>query len=219
VTPVRALYVLILVMALSGCEQAMQDMYDQPKSLPYDKSKLFEDGMSARHPPDGSVIARKGILAGTSSGRQGMAPGFSEVPPVLPRLKSYGDVSVSEPPGTLPAKPPVSAALLRRGKERFEIFCAPCHSVLGDGDGPVVRRGFPAPPSYHTDRLRQAPDSYFYQVITRGYGMMYPYASRVAPRDRWAIIAYIRALQLSQHAPVGQLPPEAKRKLNGGADG
>ncbi|MGA9420817.1 MAG: cytochrome c, partial [Rhodanobacteraceae bacterium] len=100
---------------------------------------------------------------------------------------------------------PVTPQLLARGRERFDIYCAPCHSRVGDGDGMIARRGFPAPPSYHAQRLRKAPDSHFYDVISNGYGVMYPYADRVAPDDRWAIVAYIRALQVSQHAPASEL--------------
>lgn len=98
--------------------------------------------------------------------------------------------------------PPLTLALLQRGQERFRIDCTPCHSELGDGHGMIVQRGFPAPPSYHIDRLREAPTQHFYDVITHGYGAMYSFAGRVAPADRWAIAAYIRALQLSQHPPA-----------------
>jgi mono/diheme cytochrome c family protein len=108
---------------------------------------------------------------------------------------------------------PVTLALLHRGQERFNIDCAPCHGRSGNGDGMIVKRGFPAPPSYHSARLRQAPDSHFYEVITHGYGVMYPYADRVAPLDRWAIAAYIRALQLSQHAPVDRLDAQDRQRL------
>ena len=104
--------------------------------------------------------------------------------------------------GEQPAKPPpVTMALLRRGQQRFRIDCTPCHSELGDGHGMVVHRGFPSPPSYHIDRLRNAPTQHFYDVMTHGYGAMYSFAGRVSPSDRWAIAAYIRALQLSQHPP------------------
>jgi mono/diheme cytochrome c family protein len=102
--------------------------------------------------------------------------------------------------------PPLTLALLQRGQERFRIHCTPCHSELGDGNGMVVQRGFPHPPSYHIDRLREAPTQHFYDVMTNGYGAMYSFASRVAPDDRWAIAGYIRALQLSQHASAGDLP-------------
>ena len=98
--------------------------------------------------------------------------------------------------------PPLTLALLQRGQQRFRIDCTPCHSELGDGHGMIVQRGFPAPPSYHIDRLRQAPTQHFYDVMTNGFGAMYSFAGRVSPRDRWAIAAYIRALQLSQHPPA-----------------
>lgn len=102
--------------------------------------------------------------------------------------------------------PPASDALLARGRERFDIHCAPCHGLAGDGDGVIVAHGFPAPPSYHIDRLLAAPAQHFYDVVSRGYGVMYSYADRVAPHDRWAIAAYIRALQLSRRATVAQAP-------------
>jgi mono/diheme cytochrome c family protein len=110
--------------------------------------------------------------------------------------------------------PPVTRALLVRGQERYQIYCLPCHSPLGDGDGPIVRRGFPHPPSYHEQRLRDAPDRHFFDVITNGYGIMYSYADRVSPQDRWAIVAYIRALQLSQRAQYASLPPALQSKVD-----
>jgi len=111
------------------------------------------------------------------------------------------------------APPPVTLALLERGQQRFRIYCTPCHSELGDGHGMIVQRGFPPPPSYHIDRLRAAPVEHFYDVITHGYGAMYSYANRVQPADRWAIAAYIRALQLSQHASIDDVPTDQRGKL------
>lgn len=111
------------------------------------------------------------------------------------------------------APPPVTLALLERGQQRFRIYCTPCHSELGDGHGMIVQRGFPPPPSYHIDRLRAAPVEHFYDVITHGYGAMYSYANRVQPDDRWAIAAYIRALQLSQHASIDDVPADQRGKL------
>jgi mono/diheme cytochrome c family protein len=115
-----------------------------------------------------------------------------------------------EPP---PPPPPVTLALLQRGQERFNIYCSPCHGRVGDGHGMIVQRGFPAPPSYFIDRLLAAPSQHFYDVITNGYGAMYSYADRVTPQDRWAIVAYIRALQASQHAAIAQLSPSEKAEL------
>lgn len=115
------------------------------------------------------------------------------------------------------AMPPRTAALLARGRDRFDIFCAPCHSVTGDGDGMIVRRGFPRPPSFHTDALRAATDEHLYDVITHGYGAMYSYATRVDPGDRAAIVAYVRALQLSQHATLADVPADARTRLEGAA--
>jgi len=116
----------------------------------------------------------------------------------------------AEPP---PPPPPVTLALLQRGQQRFDIYCAPCHGRVGDGHGMIVERGFPAPPSYFIDRLLAAPSQHFYDVITNGYGAMFSYADRVAPEDRWAIAAYIRALQASQHAALAQLSPDEKAAL------
>lgn len=109
--------------------------------------------------------------------------------------------------------PPVTLALLTRGQERFRIYCTPCHSELGDGNGMIVQRGFPPPPSYHTDRLRQASVQHFYDVITNGYGVMYSYANRVQPADRWAIAAYIRALQRSQDSQIADVPANERGAL------
>ena len=106
--------------------------------------------------------------------------------------------------------PPVTAALLARGRERFGIFCSPCHGLAGDGDGIIVAHGFPAPPSYHIDRLLAAPAQHFYDVISHGYGVMFAYDDRVPPHDRWAIAAYIRALQLSRRAKVAEVPDAAE---------
>jgi len=106
-----------------------------------------------------------------------------------------------------PRPPSLTLALLERGRDRFQIYCTPCHSELGDGNGMVVQRGFPNPPSYLEERLIKAPTQHFYDVMTHGYGAMYSFAGRLAPSDRWAIAAYIRALQLSQHAPAADLPP------------
>lgn len=110
-------------------------------------------------------------------------------------------------------KPVLSAELLARGRERFGIFCSPCHGAGGDGTGMVVQRGMPRPTSYHDDRLRSAEDQYFFDVITNGHGAMYSYAARVPPADRWAIVAYIRALQLSRQASLDDVPADERARL------
>jgi len=195
---VKALLPLLLAagLALAGCERMVRSMYDQPRLGPGDASPLFPDGKASRPPPPGSVAHGGGDLAATSSGRRGQQE---------PAARAAAEAATTFPPPT--------RALLLRGQQRFDIYCLPCHSRVGDGDGPVVRRGFPRPPSYHQPRLREAPDRHFFDVITHGHGVMVSYADRVAPEDRWAIVAYIRALQLSQHAPVGQLPDALQARL------
>ncbi|MCS0493992.1 cytochrome c [Ancylobacter sp. MQZ15Z-1] len=130
-----------------------------------------------------------------------------------------GTVARDEPArqAALDQRPAMSAGLLARGRERFGIYCTPCHGYAGYGGGTVPTRGFPRPPSLHEARLREAPSSYFVDVITHGHGVMYSYADRVSPADRWAIAAYIRALQLSQNAPLASLTPDERRRLGGGS--
>jgi mono/diheme cytochrome c family protein len=121
------------------------------------------------------------------------------------------DGAVAE--GAAAAPPPeVSPVLLARGRERFGIYCAPCHGLAGDADGIIVAHGFPKPSSLHSEKLLAAPAQHFYDVITRGDGVMYSYSDRVEPHDRWAIVAYIRALQLSRRAMVAEVP-EARDML------
>ena len=112
---------------------------------------------------------------------------------------------------------PVTKEVIERGQERFNIYCAPCHDRLGNGDGMIVRRGYRHPPSYHIDRLRQVPNGYIFDVITNGFGAMPDYAAQIPPRDRWAIVAYIRALQLSQNASINDVPAGSPRRNSGGA--
>ena len=184
-----ALVLLLPLCLLVGCEKGMQNMYQQSRYDTYAPSPLWEDGGAARPPVSGTEISARGPFAVSSSGRAGYQ---------LAQRWDRDAYATTNPY-------PISMALLERGHERFDIYCAPCHGPLGDGDGYIVRRGFPAPPSYHIERLRNAPDRHFVDVMTHGYGLMYPYADRIWPNDRWAIVAYIRALQLSQHAPANTL--------------
>ena len=186
-------------LSLAACEKQMQDMYDQPRYKPLAASPLFDDGGASRPPVPGSVVHARGDFSATSSGHLGTE-----------RAEQWAR---DERAATNPY--PVTLELLKHGQAEFTIYCSPCHSPVGDGDGFIVRRGFPSPPSYHIDRLRSAPDRHFFDVITHGYGVMYSYADRVAPADRWAIVAYIRALQLSQHVPAGNLQGDDRARVEG----
>lgn len=206
-----------LALAGTGCEKAMQDMYDQPRYDPLEPSRLFPDGASARVPVAGTLPTRQGRLAEASGGRRGERPSAPEAQGTLfPILSAPAEGGQDSPFGLAgPRDIPLAltAETYRRGRERYEIFCTPCHGLLGDGDGMVAQRGFPAPPSFHTDRLRGAPDRHFYAVATQGYGAMYAYADRLNQQDRWAVVAYIRALQLSQHARVQDLAAGDRQRL------
>lgn len=168
-----------------GCRYLKQDMADQPKNLPLSPSAFFEDGRSER------PIVENTVAHGSTSEDTLFVPKESNVFPL-----------------------PVNQELLERGQSRYKIFCTPCHGLQGDGDGMIAMRGMKHPPSYHQDRLRQATNGYLYDVITNGFGAMYGYSAQIPPRDRWAIIAYIRALQLSRNAKVSDLPAELREKLN-----
>lgn len=125
-----------------------------------------------------------------------------------------GTVARGDPsPADIGTRPAMSLALLRRGRDRYAIFCTPCHDQAGYGRGTVPSRGFPSPPSFHTARLRDLPSAHIVDTITHGHGVMYSYADRVPPADRWAIAAYIRALQLSQDAPVAMLSGDERARL------
>jgi mono/diheme cytochrome c family protein len=153
-------------------------------------------------------------------GANAPAPAFADgsaAQPLPAGTVSQGDAEFDKASAN---PPPVDLALLHRGKERFEIFCAPCHGFEGDGDGAIVRRGFPRPPSYYEPALMAAPAHRFFDTITNGFGVMYSYGSRVPPHDRWAIAAYIRALQQSRsaslaEAPEAAAPPDGARAAGG----
>ena len=173
---------------LTACRQ---DMHVQPRYKALDPSTFFDDGRSARPVVPGTVARDQ--LRTDEAFYTGKLNG----------------VEVA----TFPM--PISRADLERGRERYNIYCTPCHDRLGNGQGMIVQRGFPPPPSYHTDRLRQAPVGHFFSVMTNGYGTMYSYASRITPEDRWKIAAYIRVLQLSQAAKISDLSDEDRRQLQG----
>ena len=178
-----------LALAGNGCRQ---DMYNQPKYKPLRPDEFFADQTSARPLPPHTVP--RGHL--------------DEDTVFFTGKNDDGTLTASFPV-------PISADVLKRGQERYNIYCAVCHGAAGEGDGMIVRRGYPPPPSYHIDRLRNAPPGYLYTVITNGYGIMYSYASRVEPRDRWAIAAYIRALQLSRDGRLEDVPAEQRSTLEG----
>lgn len=169
-----------LLFVLAGCRE---DMQNQPRYKPLRKSDFYEDGMASRPLIPGTVA--RGELRADTYFYTGMMPN-GQVGDVMPF--------------------PVTQEVLERGRERYNIYCAPCHSRTGDGNGMIVQRGYRRPPSYHTQRLRTSPLGHFYDVITNGFGSMPDYATQVAPHDRWAIVAYIRALQLSQAAPRQLVP-------------
>jgi mono/diheme cytochrome c family protein len=202
----RAWWIAAAACALGACERGMHDMYDQPKYKPLTPSKLFDDGNSSRPQVAGTVPHSGGALAGSSSGRNDPIKALPPAGAAIGVDVQGRSLALDETAENGYANPlPITLPLVARGRDRYDVYCAPCHSRTGEGDGMIVRRGFPAPPSYHSERLRNAPDSHFFQVISNGYGVMYPYADRITAEDRWAIVAYIRALQLSQHAPAAQL--------------
>ena len=168
-------------------------MYDQPKYEPYERSEFFQDNKSARLPVPGTVA------------RSQNQPNAA---------LQTGQVN-GQPVDALPM--PVTRALLQRGQDRYNIFCSVCHGLAGYGDGEIVQRGFSPPPNVHTEQLRNLPNGKMFDVITNGYGAMYPYGDRVTPEDRWAIIAYIRALQLSQNATINDVPADQRANIQGAA--
>jgi mono/diheme cytochrome c family protein len=175
--------------ALIVCSACRQDMHDQPKYVPLRESSFFGDVRSARPLVEGTV-----------------ARGHLREDTLLYTGKVGKDDATLFPFA-------VDARVMARGRERFDIHCSPCHGRTGQGDGMVVRRGYRRPPSYHQDRLRDAPVGHFFDVITNGFGAMPDYASQIKAEDRWAIVAYVRALQLSEHASVTDIPPGERDKI------
>jgi len=177
--PLSLLLLAWCLPALAGCRQ---DMHNQPKYRPLRASDFFEDGSSARPLVEGTIA--RGTLQTDAAFFTGKA----------------GAMLVNELPF------PVTAEVIDRGQQRFNIYCTPCHGTTGVGDGMVVQRGYPQPPSFHIDRLRNIEAGYFFDVMTNGFGRMPDYRAQITPRDRWNIIAYIRALQLAQHAAPSDVP-------------
>ena len=177
------------VLVLLTCAACRQDMHDQPKFTAYKPSDFFADRRSARPLVEGTI-----------------AQGHLNEDELL-----YTGRVAGQPATVFPFA--IDDAAMRRGRERYDIFCSPCHGLTGEGDGMVVQRGYRRPPSFHIDRLRQAAPGHVYDVITNGFGAMPDYAAQIPVRDRWAIAAYMRALQLSQNASVAQLPPDAQGRL------
>jgi mono/diheme cytochrome c family protein len=202
---------------LSGCSR--QDMHDQPKYKPLRGSTFFEDSLSARPIVPGTVA--RGYLKDDLhlyTGRQTSASPKAMPLGTPPGMDAKSPVAVQGPifVDTFPF--PVTREVLERGRERFDIFCSVCHGRLGTGEGMVVRRGFRQPPSYHIDRLKEARVGHFFDVITNGFGAMPDYAAQIHVRDRWAIVAYIRALQLSQNVALGDVPAEGRSQLGIGRE-
>ena len=182
----RALIVLLMLVTAVSCRQKMSN---QPRYDPLEPSSFFQDGMSARPRIPGTV-----------------ARGELVTDPVL----ETGRINGADIDG-FPF--PVTKQVLDRGQERFDIYCSECHGRTGDGNGMIPSRGYRRPPSFHTDTLRAAKTGHFFDVMTNGFGAMPPYKTMVPARDRWAIVAYIRALQLSQHAPLADVPAQERAKL------
>ncbi len=176
---------------LTACRQ---DMHDQPRYEPLQTSSFFADGRASRPIPEGTVALDDVVTPG-----------------VLQTGDRSGDFS-----DTIPVK--IDLALLKRGQERYDIYCVPCHGYLGDGDGMVARRGVRVPANLHSDRIRQAPPGYIFQVISKGYGAMGDYTDQIpSASDRWAIVAYVRALELSQNATLDQVPDADRARLEAAA--
>jgi mono/diheme cytochrome c family protein len=184
-SPRAALLIISVAFVLAGCNNTLrQDMANQPRQNALSPSSFFPDGRSERQPLDNTV----------------------------PR-GSVEDDALFVPKDSNAFPLPITQQLLDRGQQRYGIFCTPCHGIQGDGLGMIAMRGMKHPPSYHQDRLRQEPNGYIYDVITNGFGAMYGYSAQIPPRDRWAIIAYVRALQLSRNAHVADLPADLRQKL------
>jgi mono/diheme cytochrome c family protein len=215
--------VAVCLVAFIGCRQKMDV---QPKYLPLEKSTFFKDGRASRPLVEGTV-ARGQLQAGNP-----LYTGLKNPPEDEPvATDSSAGANAIESPIRHPFNPdnlslyvdrlpvPVTAELLDRGQQRYTIFCSVCHDARGTGHGVVVRRGFSPPPSYHIDRLRDAPVGYIFEIVTHGYGSMPSHAEQIPPRDRWAIAAYVKTLQLSQRVSLADLPPDDQEVIRSSLSG
>lgn len=195
-----------------GCHQ---DMWNQPKYTPYQPNPFFADNNSSRQPVDGTVPYEAARRPWVTPMYTKFANGNEQVP--MAADLAFWDGRTSDNAYIAENYFPLNdRALYERGRERYNITCAACHGLAGYGDGMIVQRGFPVPPSFHIDRLRQVEDGYIFNVITNGFGRMFSYADRIHPEDRWAIIAYIRALQLSQNVDMSNPDSEFASMVLGG---
>ena len=188
---------LLLLFLFSGCRR---DMQDQPKMKPYRGTSFFGDGLSSRQPIDGTV-ARGFLRSDTEyyTGKKSKSPGATNTTATPATQQQTAGTPANTYPDDVDTFPfPVTQEIVERGRQRYDIFCSACHGRTGNGDGMIVRRGFRRAASFNDDRLRQAPVGHFFDAITNGWGAMPSYASQIPVQDRWAIITYIRALQLSQ---------------------
>jgi mono/diheme cytochrome c family protein len=183
---------------LAGCRQ---DMQNQPKFIPLRSSEFYSDRRSVRYPVPGTIPQ----LDDKSMDKEQLDPNSYFL------SGKHGNIYGNELPGDSPS---TRGQILARGEERYNIYCQPCHSQLGDGNGMIVQRGYKRPPSFHVQRLKNAPLGWFYDVISNGFGGMPDYAAQIKPADRWAITAYIRALQLSQNANETDVAAADRGQLN-----
>lgn len=206
-----ALYSLLIACCFlaSACGVRF-DMQDQPRYKAYKKSDFFNDNRSSRNLPDGTVA--RGFLKDDKALHTGKIDNPDPNAQVQTTTTSTGNTLVTSFPNAIDEFPvPVTKELVDRGQDRYNIYCIVCHGPVGAGDGMIVRRGFPQPPTYHDDRLRNAPVGHFFDVMTNGWGRMNSYSDKLSAADRWAVVAYIRALQVSQN-------PEETLRMNSSAN-
>ena len=213
-----AALLLVCAVTLLGCHQ---DMWNQPRYASLQKSDFFADGAASRQPVAGTV-KYDGARRNWASSVYKDLTGDAKVPSPLDEGfwtgRAGGKFVADNYFINASTTPEQKQALMERGRERYNITCMPCHGTNGDGGGIIVQRGFPQPPTYHIDRLREVEDGYIVDVISHGFGRMYNYASRVTPEDRWAIAAYIRALQYSQNVNISDPASEPAKEVAAGIE-